>query len=90
GGEGLSGTGPKAGGPLHLYRLLSTRPQDAVANQLKGDGAQALPRPKDAQQAVDALTKWAGQKDAALATLLGGYGELAQSFTQQVLTGPTG
>ena len=90
GGEGLSGTGPKAGGPLYLYRLLSTRPQDAVANQLKGDGAQALPRPKDAQQAVDALAKWAGQKDAALASLLGGYGELAQSFTQQVLTGPTG
>ncbi|MBB4863298.1 RHH-type proline utilization regulon transcriptional repressor/proline dehydrogenase/delta 1-pyrroline-5-carboxylate dehydrogenase [Pseudomonas nitritireducens] len=90
GGEGLSGTGPKAGGPLYLYRLLSTRPQDAVANQLKGDGAQALPRPKDAQQAVDALTKWAGQKEAALASLLDGYGELAQSFTQQVLTGPTG
>ncbi|MDH1010946.1 trifunctional transcriptional regulator/proline dehydrogenase/L-glutamate gamma-semialdehyde dehydrogenase [Pseudomonas nicosulfuronedens] len=90
GGEGLSGTGPKAGGPLYLYRLLSTRPQDAVANQLKGDGAQALPRPKDAQQAVEALAKWAGQKDAALATLLSGYGELAQSFTQQVLTGPTG
>lgn len=90
GGEGLSGTGPKAGGPLYLYRLLSTRPQDAVANQLKGDGAQALPRPKDAQQAVDALAKWAGQKDAALASLLGGYSERAQSFTQQVLTGPTG
>lgn len=90
GGEGLSGTGPKAGGPLYLYRLLSTRPQDAVANQLKGDGAQPLPRPKDAQQALDALAKWAGQKDAALASLLGGYGELAQSFTQQVLTGPTG
>ncbi|PES04369.1 trifunctional transcriptional regulator/proline dehydrogenase/pyrroline-5-carboxylate dehydrogenase, partial [Bacillus cereus] len=29
GGEGLSGTGPKAGGPLYLYRLLSTRPADA-------------------------------------------------------------
>ncbi|WP_447748685.1 trifunctional transcriptional regulator/proline dehydrogenase/L-glutamate gamma-semialdehyde dehydrogenase [Pseudomonas nicosulfuronedens] len=90
GGEGLSGTGPKAGGPLYLYRLLSTRPQDAVAKQLQGDGAQPLPRPKDAQQAVEALAKWAGQKDAALASLLGGYGELAQSFTQQVLTGPTG
>ena len=90
GGEGLSGTGPKAGGPLYLYRLLSTRPQDAVANQLKGDGAQPLPRPKDAQQAVEALAKWAGQKDADLASLLSGYAELAQSFTQQVLTGPTG
>jgi len=27
GGEGLSGTGPKAGGPLYLHRLLSRRPQ---------------------------------------------------------------
>ncbi|RYF50223.1 MAG: aldehyde dehydrogenase family protein, partial [Comamonadaceae bacterium] len=26
GGEGLSGTGPKAGGPLYLLRLLATRP----------------------------------------------------------------
>ncbi|MCE1695319.1 aldehyde dehydrogenase, partial [Enterobacter hormaechei] len=32
GGEGLSGTGPKAGGPLYLYRLLSQRPLNA-ANQ---------------------------------------------------------
>jgi delta-1-pyrroline-5-carboxylate dehydrogenase (PutA C-terminal domain) len=28
GGEGLSGTGPKAGGPLYLLRLLSVRPAD--------------------------------------------------------------
>jgi RHH-type proline utilization regulon transcriptional repressor/proline dehydrogenase/delta 1-pyrroline-5-carboxylate dehydrogenase len=27
GGEGLSGTGPKAGGPLYLYRLLANRPE---------------------------------------------------------------
>src|SRR6202040_1191449 len=26
GGEGLSGTGPKAGGPLYLQRLLAKRP----------------------------------------------------------------
>ena len=31
GGEGLSGTGPKAGGPLYLLRLLSQRPADAMA-----------------------------------------------------------
>ncbi len=31
GGEGLSGTGPKAGGPLYLLRLLSQRPTDALA-----------------------------------------------------------
>lgn len=30
GGEGLSGTGPKAGGPLYLYRLLAERPKGAL------------------------------------------------------------
>ncbi|MFJ3465538.1 trifunctional transcriptional regulator/proline dehydrogenase/L-glutamate gamma-semialdehyde dehydrogenase [Achromobacter spanius] len=30
GGEGLSGTGPKAGGPLYLYRLLAERPDHAM------------------------------------------------------------
>lgn len=28
GGHGLSGTGPKAGGPLYLRRLLARRPRD--------------------------------------------------------------
>jgi RHH-type transcriptional regulator, proline utilization regulon repressor / proline dehydrogenase / delta 1-pyrroline-5-carboxylate dehydrogenase len=35
GGEGLSGTGPKAGGPLYLYRLLARRPSPNVAALLK-------------------------------------------------------
>ncbi|HEX2009387.1 MAG TPA: L-glutamate gamma-semialdehyde dehydrogenase, partial [Roseateles sp.] len=30
GGEGLSGTGPKAGGPLYLLRLLAAKPADAA------------------------------------------------------------
>jgi RHH-type proline utilization regulon transcriptional repressor/proline dehydrogenase/delta 1-pyrroline-5-carboxylate dehydrogenase len=30
GGEGLSGTGPKAGGPLYLYRLLAQRPDTEI------------------------------------------------------------
>ena len=30
GGEGLSGTGPKAGGPLYLHRLLSAGPAPAL------------------------------------------------------------
>src|SRR5205085_2079085 len=34
GGEGLSGTGPKAGGPLYLYRLLARRSADAMARAL--------------------------------------------------------
>jgi RHH-type proline utilization regulon transcriptional repressor/proline dehydrogenase/delta 1-pyrroline-5-carboxylate dehydrogenase len=35
GGEGKSGTGPKAGGPLYLLRLLSSYPSDAVAHALR-------------------------------------------------------
>jgi len=42
GGEGLSGTGPKAGGPLYLYRLLSERPGDVLA---RVSPARELPGP---------------------------------------------
>ena len=45
GGEGLSGTGPKAGGPLYLYRLLSQRPADVLGRVLGSDTSQALPGP---------------------------------------------
>ncbi|MEA3120908.1 MAG: RHH-type transcriptional regulator, proline utilization regulon repressor / proline dehydrogenase, partial [Paraburkholderia sp.] len=40
GGEGLSGTGPKAGGPLYLQRLLAKRPSGlpkSLAASLVGD-----------------------------------------------------
>lgn len=39
GGEGLSGTGPKAGGPLYLYRLLAQAPADALRRALAFAGA---------------------------------------------------
>jgi RHH-type proline utilization regulon transcriptional repressor/proline dehydrogenase/delta 1-pyrroline-5-carboxylate dehydrogenase len=71
GGEGLSGTGPKAGGPLYLYRLLSARPPgvlarlDAVGLRTVGvDGAaaavpahaQPLPQPRpDPHTPADSL-----------------------------------
>jgi RHH-type proline utilization regulon transcriptional repressor/proline dehydrogenase/delta 1-pyrroline-5-carboxylate dehydrogenase len=45
GGEGLSGTGPKAGGPLYLYRLLSSRPQTPWGPPARQDAE----RPLDAQ-----------------------------------------
>ncbi|MBO1113072.1 trifunctional transcriptional regulator/proline dehydrogenase/L-glutamate gamma-semialdehyde dehydrogenase [Bordetella petrii] len=41
GGECLSGTGPKAGGPLYLYRLLATRPAGLPPG---AGGAGPLPR----------------------------------------------
>ncbi|WP_459618205.1 trifunctional transcriptional regulator/proline dehydrogenase/L-glutamate gamma-semialdehyde dehydrogenase [Bordetella sp. 2513F-2] len=48
GGEGLSGTGPKAGGPLYLYRLLAVRPASlpAWADGMRGEPlVLALPGP---------------------------------------------
>ena len=38
GGEGLSGTGPKAGGPLYLLRLLAQRPGDAALQAIERSG----------------------------------------------------
>ncbi|VFS82732.1 Bifunctional protein putA [Kluyvera cryocrescens] len=48
GGEGLSGTGPKAGGPMYLYRLLASRPETALATTLAR---------QDAGQVVDTQLK---------------------------------
>ncbi|MEQ4618305.1 MAG: aldehyde dehydrogenase family protein, partial [Corticimicrobacter sp.] len=55
GGEGLSGTGPKAGGPLYLYRLLSVRPSSALQSIVPD--AQALP-------CVQALPGPTGERNA--------------------------
>ncbi|MDG1581463.1 trifunctional transcriptional regulator/proline dehydrogenase/L-glutamate gamma-semialdehyde dehydrogenase [Pseudomonas sp. GOM6] len=90
GGEGLSGTGPKAGGPLYLYRLLSTRPQEAVAQQLKGDNVQALDVPAELAKARAAFAEWATKQEPAVAALFEQYLGLTQSFSSHLLTGPTG
>lgn len=46
GGEGLSGTGPKAGGPLYLLRLMHlTPPQHARINEFCRSAPYALPGP---------------------------------------------
>jgi len=92
GGEGLSGTGPKAGGPLYLYRLLASRPETAIKQTLSRHDARF---PLDAQlkpsliQPLDALTQWAEDKPA-LQAICQRFGELAQTGIQRVLPGPTG
>ncbi|MGE4800045.1 trifunctional transcriptional regulator/proline dehydrogenase/L-glutamate gamma-semialdehyde dehydrogenase [Yersinia hibernica] len=94
GGEGLSGTGPKAGGPLYLYRLLCHRPEDAVTNALtqQDNGQVQNISDREARQtAHQALTNWAKeQQNAVLASLAQRYGELAQGGTVRWLPGPTG
>ncbi|HAT7557493.1 TPA: L-glutamate gamma-semialdehyde dehydrogenase, partial [Citrobacter freundii] len=92
GGEGLSGTGPKAGGPLYLYRLLANRPENALGITLARQDADY---PVDAQlkaalvQPLEALSEWATDRPA-LRTLCQQFGELAQAGTQRLLPGPTG
>ena len=84
GGEGLSGTGPKAGGPLYLYRLLSQCPPDVIARNI---GGVAPP----ASIALRALTDWA--ESAHLADLAGACGRFmhaSRSGVSQQLAGSTG
>ncbi|WP_171998571.1 trifunctional transcriptional regulator/proline dehydrogenase/L-glutamate gamma-semialdehyde dehydrogenase [Cronobacter sp. JZ38] len=92
GGEGLSGTGPKAGGPLYLYRLLASRPDAAVQTTLERHDARYA---QDAQVKTlitrphQALTEWAaGRPD--LKALCEHYLALSQSGVQRTLPGPTG
>ncbi|EKN4199084.1 trifunctional transcriptional regulator/proline dehydrogenase/L-glutamate gamma-semialdehyde dehydrogenase [Yersinia ruckeri] len=94
GGEGLSGTGPKAGGPLYLYRLLCSRPEEAVTttlNRQDREHSQDVTVRTSLLTAHHALIGWANeQKHNDLAALGERYTELAQSGTVRLLPGPTG
>jgi len=92
GGEGLSGTGPKAGGPLYLYRLLSQRPQDAARRATRGEGDAADAGPWDLPPALRGLARWAQQQEGTpgLAALCRHFADLAPSGQPRVLAGPTG
>ncbi|MDG0798262.1 trifunctional transcriptional regulator/proline dehydrogenase/L-glutamate gamma-semialdehyde dehydrogenase [Pectobacterium punjabense] len=86
GGEGLSGTGPKAGGPLYLYRLLAHRPDGALAAEFaQQNREQAL------LAGLQALEDWAisGERHD-LAALCQRYKEHSVSGTTLQLSGPTG
>jgi RHH-type proline utilization regulon transcriptional repressor/proline dehydrogenase/delta 1-pyrroline-5-carboxylate dehydrogenase len=89
GGEGLSGTGPKAGGPLYMYRLLSTRPQDAVAKQIQ-QGDVERERPQAHNDVIQALLSWSEKHEPSLTAIAKQFDELAQSGVVQELQGPTG
>lgn len=94
GGEGLSGTGPKAGGPLYLYRLLSQRPLSAASQTLE---RQDTEYELDARARVDLhsplykLADWATkQNNETLNQVIQEYSLLAQGGTTRLLPGPTG
>ncbi|WP_312155487.1 L-glutamate gamma-semialdehyde dehydrogenase, partial [Pseudomonas sp.] len=94
GGEGLSGTGPKAGGPLYLYRLLSTRPADAVARHFqRADGEAKVDSVLRDQliKPLHALKAWAeSNQQAELSSLCEQFAAQSQSGISRLLPGPTG
>ncbi|MFZ1180529.1 MAG: trifunctional transcriptional regulator/proline dehydrogenase/L-glutamate gamma-semialdehyde dehydrogenase [Herbaspirillum sp.] len=63
GGEGLSGTGPKAGGPLYLYRLLSRRPDAALMAPF---GSVATIQSAQESSALQDLIAWSCTQGEAL------------------------
>jgi len=89
GGAGLSGTGPKAGGPLYLYRLLERHPDDVLARAIafSGRAVGAPPTPPP----LLALRDWADDGSRpGLAAACDRFAALSRSGVQVELAGPTG
>ena len=88
GGEGLSGTGPKAGGPLYLLRLLASCPDDAALRSVQASGATAMPQ---VTPALQALHDWAAaQGRLPLAHHCARLAACNMAGLEAVLPGPTG
>lgn len=84
GGEGLSGTGPKAGGPLYLYRLM----QHCDRKKLQQPFAALLQQPQQEQHpAYRDLLHWLAQNFRQYALQVPEKISSGQSFQ---LPGPTG
>ncbi|MCE2657333.1 MAG: bifunctional proline dehydrogenase/L-glutamate gamma-semialdehyde dehydrogenase PutA [Rubrivivax sp.] len=99
GGEGLSGTGPKAGGPLYLLRLLAERPPQAARLAVAHSGPVAAPPVRGLSPRVGAGDEQSsGAEPTALAAvqalrtwaLQQGLSVLAAQCDQAAAESPTG
>jgi RHH-type proline utilization regulon transcriptional repressor/proline dehydrogenase/delta 1-pyrroline-5-carboxylate dehydrogenase len=97
GGEGLSGTGPKAGGPLYLLRLLRRRPDDAALQALcaSGTAAAALGGARADGAAPGVLVRVLGDWAAAsgrnsLVACCQRFAAASPAMAARALPGPTG
>nr|WP_082702368.1 trifunctional transcriptional regulator/proline dehydrogenase/L-glutamate gamma-semialdehyde dehydrogenase [Pseudacidovorax intermedius] len=93
GGEGLSGTGPKAGGPLYLYRLLARRPAGWMARAVDLALPNASAEAGESAQAssLQRLADWAiARGDDGLATACRRMHAALPSARAWTLPGPTG
>ncbi len=86
GGEGKSGTGPKAGGPLYLKRLQRSATVTRAMHTIHQQQAQT-----PCQQAFDSLLSWASTHGHQRVAALGeSYVHASLLNTSLVLPGPTG
>jgi RHH-type transcriptional regulator, proline utilization regulon repressor / proline dehydrogenase / delta 1-pyrroline-5-carboxylate dehydrogenase len=86
GGEGRSGTGPKAGGPLYIKRLQRRATVERGAHTIHERAASAGMR-----TSFNLLIAWAGAHGhERLAALAEGYRHASLLDTAMVLPGPTG
>jgi RHH-type transcriptional regulator, proline utilization regulon repressor / proline dehydrogenase / delta 1-pyrroline-5-carboxylate dehydrogenase len=86
GGEGKSGTGPKAGGPLYIKRLQRQGAPGRGTHTIHAEEKPSCMRP-----AFDSLLSWAGMHGHDRITALGEhYAHASLLNTSLVLPGPTG
>jgi RHH-type transcriptional regulator, proline utilization regulon repressor / proline dehydrogenase / delta 1-pyrroline-5-carboxylate dehydrogenase len=93
GGEGLSGTGPKAGGPLYLRRLLAVLPvaTSPRACSMTSDTADPIARTASARAALDAYAAFlATQGDDPAVSRCHRLADRVLTDIVQELPGPTG
>ncbi|MBI2731948.1 MAG: L-glutamate gamma-semialdehyde dehydrogenase, partial [Aquabacterium sp.] len=96
GGEGLSGTGPKAGGPLYLHRLLHAQADTSLRAGTLRDLASKRPS-EEALLPLQVLCDWLGEAALALVPHADALQEEARYLMQIsplgvdcTLPGPTG
>ncbi len=92
GGEGLSGTGPKAGGPLYLYRLLASHPGNALPQAIEWSHPEQQPLPVPGfTPPLTALKDWAeGQGLSYLVKACDSFAQQNRTGVSVTLSGPTG
>ncbi len=100
GGEGLSGTGPKAGGPLYLLRLLAQAPAGAARAAVMAAGPLAAAPVRgfaldssdgDSVAALQALQRWAASQGLAeVAQACEAFAAQSPAGPWRALPGPTG
>lgn len=88
GGERLSGTGPKAGGPLYLLKLLSACPEGKARGNLESSCATG---PSAMSDELRALMQWALEQDnLSLHQYCARVAISSPSNMKSTLIGPTG